>query len=73
MPTQFSVPANLGKTELPVGSSIIEFRSLRKQGAPADMYLKPSVIDAGNFKEFDVLVEVRVCPKWGDVATKWRC
>src|SRR5471030_2514036 len=49
--------------------TIIAIRTLRNQVAPAEMFLKPSVIDASNFKEFDMPVEARACPKWDDVAT----
>jgi ribose transport system substrate-binding protein len=49
--------------------TIIAIRSLRKQATPTELYLKPSVIDASNFKEFDMPVEARACPKWDDVAT----
>jgi ribose transport system substrate-binding protein len=44
--------------------------NLRKQAVPAEMHLKPSVIDASNGKEFDMPVEARVCPQWDDVATQ---
>ena len=50
--------------------AMIAIRHLRKQAIPAEMYLKPSVVDAGNFKEFDMPVEARACPKWEDVATQ---
>lgn len=49
--------------------TIIAIRNLRKQTITTLMYLKPSVIDASNFKEFDTPVEARTCPKWEDVAT----
>ncbi len=48
----------------------IAIRALRKQAVPAEMFLKPSVIDAGNFKQFDMPVEARSCPKWEQVATQ---
>ena len=44
--------------------------NLRKQAVPAEMYLKPSVIDASNCKEFDMPVEARACPQWDDGATQ---
>src|SRR3974377_1898628 len=34
--------------------TIIAIRSLRKQPTPPELYLKPSVIDASNYKEFDM-------------------
>jgi ribose transport system substrate-binding protein len=49
--------------------TIIAIRTLRKQAVPTEMFLKPSVIDASNFKEFDKPVEARACPKWEDMAT----
>jgi ribose transport system substrate-binding protein len=48
--------------------TILAIRNLRKQSTPPEMYLKPSVIDASNYKEFDMPVEARSCPKWDDVA-----
>ena len=48
--------------------TIIAIRSLRKQPTPPELYLKPSVIDASNYKEFDMPVEARACPKWEAVA-----
>ena len=50
--------------------TIIAIRALRKQPVPAELFLKPSVIDAGNFKDFDMPVEARSCPKWEEVATQ---
>ena len=50
-------------------ATTIAIRNLRKQPVPAELFLKPSVIDAGNYKEFDMPVEARSCPKWEDVAT----
>src|SRR5450631_1378609 len=49
--------------------TIIAIRTLRKQAVPTELFLKPSVIDASNFKEFDMPVEARVCPKWESMAT----
>ena len=48
--------------------TILAIRNLRKQSIPPEIYLKPSVIDASNYKEFDMPVEARSCPKWDDVA-----
>jgi ribose transport system substrate-binding protein len=48
--------------------TILAIRNLRKQSTPPEMYLKPSVIDASNYREFDMPVEARSCPKWDDVA-----
>jgi ribose transport system substrate-binding protein len=50
-------------------ATTIAIRHLRKQAVPAEMRLKPSVIDASNYKEFDKPVEARVCPKWESLAT----
>ena len=50
-------------------ATTIAIRNLRSQPVPAEFFLKPSVIDAGNYKEFDMPVEARSCPKWEDVAT----
>ncbi len=47
----------------------IAIRSLRKQLVPSELFLKPSVIDKSNLKDFDRPVEVRSCPKWEEVAT----
>ena len=41
-------------------------RHLRNQPVPNEMHLKPSVIDSSNYQQFDVPVEARTCPKWGD-------
>ena len=49
-------------------ATIIAIRNLRHQAVPNDMFLKPSVIDASNYKEFDKPVEARVCPKWEELA-----
>ena len=49
--------------------TIIAIRTLRKQPVPVEMHLKPSVVDASNYKEFDKPVEARACPKWEDMAT----
>ena len=49
--------------------TIIAIRALRKQAVPTEMHLKPSVIDASNYREFDMPVDARVCPKWEDMAT----
>jgi ribose transport system substrate-binding protein len=48
--------------------TVLAIRNLRKQSIPPEIYLKPSVIDASNYKEFDMPVEARSCPKWDDVA-----
>ncbi len=48
----------------------IAIRALRKQPVPAEMFLRPSVIDGGNFKEFDMPVEARRCPTWEEVASR---
>jgi ribose transport system substrate-binding protein len=50
-------------------ATTIAIRHLRKQAVPTEMFLKPSVIDKSNYKEFDMPVEARVCPKWEDLAT----
>ena len=42
---------------------------MRHQAVPKELFLKPSVIDKSNYKEFDKPVEARVCPKWEDLAT----
>ena len=49
-------------------ATTIALRHLRKLPTPAEYFLKPSVIDAGNYKEFDMPVEARACPKWDDIA-----
>jgi ribose transport system substrate-binding protein len=50
-------------------ATTLAIRHLRKLPTPAEHFLKPSVIDSGNYKEFDMPVEARACPKWDDVAT----
>ena len=50
-------------------ATTIAIRHLRKQAVPTEMFLKPSVIDKSNYKEFDKPVEARVCPNWEDLAT----
>ena len=50
-------------------ATTIAIRHLRKQAVPMEMFLKPSVIDKSNYKEFDKPVEARVCPKWEELAT----
>ena len=50
-------------------ATIIAIRSLRHQEVPKELFLKPSVIDKTNYKDFDMPVEARACPKWEDVAT----
>ncbi len=50
-------------------ATTLAIRHLRKQPVPAEHFLKPSVIDASNYKVFDMPVEARSCPKWEDVAT----
>jgi len=50
-------------------ATTIAIRHLRKQAVPMEMFLKPSVIDKSNYKEFDKPVEARVCPNWEDLAT----
>jgi len=50
-------------------ATTLAIRHLRKLPVPAEHFLKPSVIDASNYKDFDMPVEARVCPKWDDVAT----
>jgi hypothetical protein len=34
-----------------------------------ELFLPPSVIDASNYKGFDMPVEARSCPKWESFAT----
>jgi ribose transport system substrate-binding protein len=50
-------------------ATTLAIRHLRKLPVPTEHFLKPSVIDASNYKEFDMPVEARVCPKWEAVAT----
>jgi ribose transport system substrate-binding protein len=49
-------------------ATTLAIRHLRKLPAPSEHFLKPSVIDASNYKNFDMPVEARSCPKWEDVA-----
>jgi ribose transport system substrate-binding protein len=50
-------------------ATLIAIRSLRKEPVPGELYLKPSVIDKSNFKDFDMAVEARTCPKFEQVVT----
>jgi len=50
-------------------ATMIAIRHLRHQAVPKELFLKPSVIDKSNYKDFDMPVEARACPKWEDVAT----
>ena len=50
-------------------AAMMAIRHLRHQPIVAEMFLPPSVIDASNYKEFDMPVEARSCPKWEAVAT----
>jgi ribose transport system substrate-binding protein len=45
----------------------IALRHLRKLPIKQEIILKPSVIDASNYQEFDKPVEARSCPKWDDI------
>jgi len=47
----------------------IAIRDLRKLPVPKELFLKPSVIDNSNFRQFDMPVEARVCPKWEEIVT----
>jgi len=51
-------------------ATTLAIRNLRKLPVPAEHFLQPSVIDASNYKNFDMPVEARSCPKWEDVAIK---
>lgn len=51
-------------------ATTLAIRHLRKLPVPEEYFLKPSVIDASNYKDFDMPVEARACPKWDDVAAK---
>ena len=46
--------------------ALVALRHLRDEPVPNEIHLKPSVIDGSNYQEFDVPVEARTCPKWGD-------
>jgi len=50
-------------------ATMMAIRHLRHQPIVAEMFLPPSVIDASNYKLFDMPVEARSCPKWEAVAT----
>jgi len=50
-------------------AATIAIRHLRHQDVPKELFLKPSVIDESNYKEFDKPVEARSCPKWEGVAS----
>jgi ribose transport system substrate-binding protein len=48
---------------------MMAIRHLRHQPIVSEMFLPPSVIDQSNYKEFDMPVEARSCPKWEEVAS----
>jgi len=50
-------------------ATMMAIRHLRHQPIVAEMFLPPSVIEASNYKEFDLPVEARSCPKWEAIAT----
>jgi ribose transport system substrate-binding protein len=50
-------------------ATMMAIRHLRNQPIVTEMFLPPSVIDTGNYKDFDMPVEARACPKWETVAT----
>jgi ribose transport system substrate-binding protein len=50
-------------------ATTMAIRHLRHQPIVAEMFLPPSVIDANNYKNFDMPVEARSCPKWETIAT----
>ena len=50
-------------------ATMMAIRHLRHQPIVAEMFLPPSVIDASTYKEFDLPVEARSCPKWEAIAT----
>jgi ribose transport system substrate-binding protein len=50
-------------------ATTMAIRHLRHQPIVAEMFLPPSVIDASNYKNFDMPVEARSCPKWETIAT----
>jgi len=50
-----------------VGTAIA-IRAIRKEPVPAEVVLKPMVIDKSNYQPYDVPLVERSCPKWEDVA-----
>ena len=46
---------------------LVTIRSLRKMPVPKEYFLKPVVIDQSNYREYDVPVESRSCPKLDEV------
>jgi ribose transport system substrate-binding protein len=50
-------------------ATMIAIRHLRHQPIMTEMFLPPSVIDSSNYRDFDMPVEARSCPKWEEVAT----
>lgn len=49
---------------------LITVRSLRKMPVPKELMVTPVVINSANYKQYDVPVESRSCPKLEDVAAK---
>jgi ribose transport system substrate-binding protein len=47
----------------------IAIRNLRKEQTPAQIILKPVVIEKSNFQAYEAPVEQRACPKLSDMAT----
>ncbi len=50
-------------------ATMMAIRHLRHQPIVSEMFLPPSVIDQSNYKDFDMPVEARSCPKWEEVAS----
>jgi hypothetical protein len=42
-------------------------RTLRKQAVPKEVVFPAVVIDAGNYKQYDIPDAQRTCPKWESV------
>ncbi len=51
-------------------ATMMAIRHLRHQPIVNEMFLPPSVIDQSNYKDFDMPVEARSCPKWEEVASR---
>ncbi|BAF87417.1 sugar ABC transporter substrate-binding protein [Azorhizobium caulinodans] len=48
--------------------TMVAIRALRKETIVNEVVLKPTVVNASNYKPYDVPLESRSCPSWSDAA-----
>jgi ribose transport system substrate-binding protein len=51
-------------------SMLTTVRALRKMAVAKELMVTPVIIDSANYKQYDVPVESRSCPKIDEVASK---